>query len=71
MNEKQTLLFTLNISDNRDPKSIQGETDKSLPVYSKELRWEPREGQENFLFESSKPVFDNILITKLRPGDVT
>jgi len=37
-------------------------------VYSKDLEWEPIEGQESLFKETPRPVHDDILITRLRPG---
>lgn len=71
---QDTVIFELSI---RCTKNLQASQDTTLPkdiyknssVYSKHLTWIPLEGQE-ILFAKNppKPIHDDILIAKLRPG---
>ncbi|CAO3598049.1 unnamed protein product [Absidia cylindrospora] len=69
-----TLVFKLKVKCERNPDAAEDETDpKNLyinsHVYSGDLVWEPKGDQaEKFADEPIRPVHDDILIAKLRPG---
>ncbi|KAF7723810.1 DNA-directed RNA polymerases I and III subunit RPAC1 [Apophysomyces ossiformis] len=69
-----TIVFKLKVKCERNPKAKADETDpKKLyinsHVYSKDLVWEPKGDQEEkFKDDPIRPVYDDILIAKLRPG---
>jgi len=72
-NEMNTLMFKLNVECTR--KSGSKDTDpindkyNYTRVYSKDLVWEPvNDQEETHKLNPPKPVHDDILIAKLRPG---
>ncbi|CAO3630528.1 unnamed protein product [Cunninghamella blakesleeana] len=69
-----TIVFKLKVKCERNPNAAADETDpKKLyinsHVYSSQLVWEPKGDQEEkFSDNPIRPVHDDILIAKLRPG---
>ncbi|KAK6091578.1 DNA-directed RNA polymerase core subunit rpc40 [Batrachochytrium dendrobatidis] len=69
-----TLVFRLNIKCTRNPHASASEINPSnkyidSDVFSKHLIWEPQGDQvEKFKDNPIRPYYDDILITKLRPG---
>uniref|UniRef100_A0A1Y1MIV2 DNA-directed RNA polymerases I and III subunit RPAC1 n=1 Tax=Photinus pyralis TaxID=7054 RepID=A0A1Y1MIV2_PHOPY len=73
-NEQDSLEFELKIKctrikdDNKDSSRID-DIYKNHSVYSKHIKWLPKGSQaENFKETDVGPVYDDILIAKLRPG---
>lgn len=69
LNEKNSLCFRLNVKCTKDDiNQEKGITSKA--IYSKDLVWVPLSDSQRKRFASSPPsvVLDDILITKLRPG---
>jgi len=73
LSDKNTITFKLNITCTRDSLSNENtpkeERFLNSKVYSRDLKWIP-EGNQAELFKDCPiaPVYDNILIAKLRPG---
>ncbi|RUS26669.1 hypothetical protein BC938DRAFT_484289 [Jimgerdemannia flammicorona] len=69
-----TIVFKLKIKCDNNPDASPDEQDpqkkyKNSNVYSGDLIWEPKGDQiERFKDDPIKPVLDDILIAKLRPG---
>ncbi|KAG0243463.1 DNA-directed RNA polymerase [Mortierella sp. GBAus27b] len=69
-----TIVFRLNVKCKRNPQASPTETDPlkkyiHSTVYSGDLTWDPKGDQaERFKDCPIKPVFDDIVIAKLRPG---
>ncbi|KAJ1675529.1 DNA-directed RNA polymerase core subunit rpc40 [Spiromyces aspiralis] len=69
-----TIVFRLDVTCKRNPNAEEGETDPkkryiNSSVYSSSLVWEPKGDQaEKFKDRQIGTVHDDILITKLRPG---
>ncbi|KAJ3092742.1 DNA-directed RNA polymerases I and III subunit RPAC1 [Quaeritorhiza haematococci] len=69
-----TVVFTLKVMCKKNPKASPTavhpeEKYINSSVYSSELKWDPQgEQEERFLKRPIKPVYDDILITKMRPG---
>ncbi|KAI9011884.1 DNA-directed RNA polymerase [Phycomyces nitens] len=69
-----TIVFRLKVKCERNPDAAADETDplklyKNSNVYSKDLVWEPKGDQEErFKDQPVRPVHDDILLAKLRPG---
>ncbi|GAB5372335.1 hypothetical protein AAMO2058_001656600 [Amorphochlora amoebiformis] len=73
MNETNTLVFTLVAKCEKNPKATEASAPKDLyiksEVYSGDLKWIPQGSQEKrFGVGGIKPVFDDIIINHLRPG---
>ncbi|KAL1927088.1 hypothetical protein VTP01DRAFT_5051 [Rhizomucor pusillus] len=72
--DMNTLVFKLKVKCERNPNAAADETDPKKKyinshVYSKDLIWEPKGIQaEKFKNNPIRPVHDDILIAKLRPG---
>jgi DNA-directed RNA polymerase I and III subunit RPAC1 len=63
--DRDTIVFRLDVVCEQQ----EGEEQKTMTVYSDSLEWMPQGGQdEQFAAEPIKPVYDNIIIAKLRPG---
>jgi DNA-directed RNA polymerase I and III subunit RPAC1 len=72
--DMNTIVFKLNVrcehksgvsNDETDPKKMYNNSE----VFSKDLVWEPKGDQaERFADDPIRPVLDDILIAKLRPG---
>jgi DNA-directed RNA polymerase I and III subunit RPAC1 len=58
-----------NVTDQNKPRKLQFPKDRPYTkhVYSKDLMWVPQ-GDQKDRFEDIRPVHDDILIAKLRPG---
>lgn len=71
---ENTVVFELNVRCTRNLNATLDATDpKDLyinsNVYSRQMKWIPLEGQEAlFAKNPPKPVYDDILIAKMRPG---
>jgi DNA-directed RNA polymerase I and III subunit RPAC1 len=71
---KDTIVFKLHVKCTKNPNSTSKDsTDQekyiNSSVYSRDLVWDPQEEQaEQFRDEPIRPVHDDILIMKLRPG---
>ncbi|KAJ2616237.1 DNA-directed RNA polymerase core subunit rpc40 [Coemansia sp. RSA 1365] len=72
--DQNTIVFRLDVTCEVNRAAEPGETDPKIKyinsaVYSSQLVWDPK-GDQGVRFESNpiKPVHDEILITKLRPG---
>ncbi|KAJ1922217.1 DNA-directed RNA polymerase core subunit rpc40 [Mycoemilia scoparia] len=69
-----TIVFRLDITCKHNPTASPDETDPkkkyiNSSVYSSDLVWEPKGDQaEKFADSPIRPVHDNILVAKLRPG---
>ncbi|ORX59736.1 hypothetical protein DM01DRAFT_1381268 [Hesseltinella vesiculosa] len=69
-----TLVFKLKVKCQRNPNAAADETDPqnlyiNSNVYSRDLVWEPKGNQqEKFGEDKIGPVYDDILLAKLRPG---
>jgi len=61
--DSEEIKFNLHITCDRDSKD-------TVSVYSRDLKWEPQSESQQILFEGQppKPVYGDILIAKLRPG---
>ncbi|KAJ1836550.1 DNA-directed RNA polymerase core subunit rpc40 [Coemansia sp. RSA 2706] len=74
--DQNTLVFKLYAACTANPEAAPGETDPNKKyingsVYSSQLVWEPAGDQQKRLASVSiGPIHDDILITKLRPGQV-
>mmetsp|Transcript_25329 Transcript_25329/g.61004 ORF Transcript_25329/g.61004 Transcript_25329/m.61004 type:complete len:351 (-) Transcript_25329:213-1265(-) len=73
MNESNTLVFTLDITCEANPQananSPPDKLYKNSDVYSGDLKWIPQGSQEEkFGDDGIRPVLNDIIITKLRPG---
>jgi DNA-directed RNA polymerase I and III subunit RPAC1 len=72
--EKDTIVFTLNVKCSKNPRVPRGATNPDdLYLHSKvtsaDLKWTPIGRQpEMFRTDDIRPVHDDILIAKLRPG---
>merc|ERR1712150_456865 len=72
-NEKNTTVFTLDIKCTRNANILATAAAKdqytNSLVYSRDLKWIPQ-GKQDKKFKSNpiRPVYDDILIAKLRPG---
>ncbi|OLY78570.1 DNA-directed RNA polymerases I and III subunit RPAC1 [Smittium mucronatum] len=72
--DQNTIVFKLNIGCRFNPGASSSETDPkkkyiNSSVYSSHLKWDPKGDQaERFSDSPIKPVHDDILIAKLRPG---
>ncbi|KAJ2788112.1 DNA-directed RNA polymerase core subunit rpc40 [Coemansia interrupta] len=72
--DQNTLVFRLDITCARNPEAAADETDNSVKyingsVYSGQLAWIPQGDQETrFAANPIRPVHDDILVTKMRPG---
>ncbi|PVU95899.1 hypothetical protein BB559_002566 [Furculomyces boomerangus] len=72
--DQNTIVFKLQVQCSKNPKASKNETDPAKKylhssVYSRDLVWDPRGDQEQrFGVNGIRPVHDDILITKLRPG---
>ena len=74
--DKNTLVFRLAVTCNSDSikhgqnskLSQPPKTPYSLNVYSKDLEWIPQGNQKERCKNDVKPVFDDILLMRLRPG---
>jgi len=66
--EHNTTVFTLEVACTPGPNSALGEY-KNGSVYSSQLQWIPQGSQaERFKDDPIRPVYDDIVIAKLRPG---
>ncbi|KAF9297385.1 DNA-directed RNA polymerases I and III subunit RPAC1 [Linnemannia elongata] len=69
-----TIVFKLQATCRRNPNAAENETDPlkkyiHANVYSGDMKWSPQGDQaERFKECPIKPVFDDIVVTKLRPG---
>ncbi|KAJ3315888.1 DNA-directed RNA polymerase core subunit rpc40 [Boothiomyces sp. JEL0838] len=69
-----TIVFRLEVKCTTNPKALPDEVDPKQKyinsnVYSKDLIWQPKGAQEEvFADKPIKPVHDDILLAKLRPG---
>ncbi|KAG0344553.1 DNA-directed RNA polymerases I and III subunit RPAC1 [Podila humilis] len=69
-----TIVFKLHAKCTRNPAAKSGETDPAKlyinsSIYSGDLVWDPKgEQAERFKDCPIKPVYDDIVLTKLRPG---
>ncbi|KAI7834586.1 DNA-directed RNA polymerase [Kickxella alabastrina] len=69
-----TVVFKLEVKCTHNPNASADEKDPKVQyinssVYSNQLIWEPKGDQEErFAMDPIRPIHDNILITKLRPG---
>ncbi|KAJ2337648.1 DNA-directed RNA polymerase core subunit rpc40 [Coemansia sp. RSA 2681] len=74
--DQNTVVFKLDVECHKNPNAARDETDPSKmyigsSVYSSQLVWDPKGDQETrFAEKPIKPIHDDILITKLRPGQV-
>ncbi|KAI8324011.1 hypothetical protein GQ54DRAFT_302964 [Martensiomyces pterosporus] len=72
--DQNTIVFRLDVECEENRSAAADETDPkkkyiNSAVYSNQLRWEPKGDQaERFGSRTIKPIHDDILITKLRPG---
>ncbi|KAJ1840276.1 DNA-directed RNA polymerase core subunit rpc40 [Coemansia sp. RSA 1722] len=72
--DQNTIVFKMEVACSQNRDAAPGETDPKVKyinsaVYSSQLVWDPRGDQEErFAMNPIKPVHDDILITKLRPG---
>ncbi|KAJ1720482.1 DNA-directed RNA polymerase core subunit rpc40 [Coemansia erecta] len=72
--DQNTLVFRLDIACSRNPEAAADETDNRVKyingsVYSGQLAWIPQGDQETrFAAEPIRPVHEDILVTKMRPG---
>ncbi|PWN50439.1 putative Rpc40-40 kd subunit of DNA-directed RNA polymerases I and III [Violaceomyces palustris] len=72
--DQNTVVFNLKQKCERNPKAAKGETDPEKlyigsNVYSSALVWDPKGDQEEDLADCPpRPVHDDILLAKLRPG---
>ncbi|KAJ2768956.1 DNA-directed RNA polymerase core subunit rpc40 [Coemansia nantahalensis] len=72
--DQNTIVFKLDVACEVDRSAAAGETDPkkkyiNSAVYSSHLVWDPKGDQEQrFATKPIRPVHDDILITKLRPG---
>lgn len=76
--DKNTLVFRLAVTCNSDSMkegnnsklnpSAAPNTPYTLNVYSKDLEWVPQGNQQERCKNGVKPVFDDILLMQLRPG---
>ncbi|KAJ1985237.1 DNA-directed RNA polymerase core subunit rpc40 [Dimargaris cristalligena] len=74
LTELNTIVFKLDVECTHNKEAAKDETDpnklyKNSSVYSGHLKWVPQHGQaETFADRPIKPVLDDILLAKLRPG---
>lgn len=67
-NEDNTIVFELDVRCTELPTAPPGgEAPTSMPVYSSDLRWIPQ-GNQASKFDDIRPVHEDILVAKLRPG---
>jgi len=71
--DRNTIVFTLDITCKRNPKASEdappNEKYINERVYARDFKWKPQGNQADlFKDEPIEPVFGDILITKLRPG---
>lgn len=69
--EENTIVFNMEVKCGPPPKNYQpDETGRpyTLHVYSSSFQWVPQGSQADLYPEGLKPVHDDILIAKLRPG---
>ncbi|OMJ08604.1 DNA-directed RNA polymerases I and III subunit RPAC1 [Smittium culicis] len=72
--DQNTIVFKLNIGCKFNPDASKDEKDPKVKyinssVYSSHLKWDPKGDQaERFASSPIKPVHDDILLAKLRPG---
>ncbi|KAI9482327.1 DNA-directed RNA polymerase core subunit rpc40 [Coemansia sp. RSA 989] len=72
--DQSAIVFNLDVACEHNPKASPDETDPKKKyinsvVYSSQLEWVPKGDQaERFADSPCKPIHDDILITKLRPG---
>jgi DNA-directed RNA polymerase I and III subunit RPAC1 len=78
--DKNTYVFDLKVTCSRNPEAAKGETDPALrfinsSVKSSHITWQPVGKQENLWKKyggpQPGPVNKDILLTKLRPGQVS
>lgn len=74
--DNDTIIMDLRVRCDRRPDAQKGETDPrklyyDSNVYSGMLEWSPVNQQpETFRGDEPRPVVDDVLLTKLRPGQV-
>ncbi|CAO1631085.1 unnamed protein product [Sympodiomycopsis kandeliae] len=72
--EENTLVFTINVKCEKIRGADKNETDEEKKytdsnVYSSSMTWDPKGDQENMFSDNPpRPVHDEILLAKLRPG---
>mmetsp|Transcript_10052 Transcript_10052/g.13071 ORF Transcript_10052/g.13071 Transcript_10052/m.13071 type:complete len:273 (+) Transcript_10052:676-1494(+) len=73
--DKNTLVFKLSVTCGGRPSREEIKSSTGLPnqpysksVYSRDLEWVPQGNQKEKFADGIRPVFDDILIMKLRPG---
>ena len=68
----EVIKFELNVTCEKDPNAPKDVNDpylncKNAKVYSKDFKWLPMNEQKD-LFQDIRPLYEDILIAKLRPG---
>ncbi|KAJ2376362.1 DNA-directed RNA polymerase core subunit rpc40 [Coemansia sp. RSA 2607] len=72
--DQNTLVFRMDVTCTRNPEASADETDAkkkyiNAAVYSSQLEWHPQGDQaERFAKAPIRPVHEDILVTKMRPG---
>ncbi|KAJ2552900.1 DNA-directed RNA polymerase core subunit rpc40 [Coemansia sp. RSA 1933] len=72
--DRNTIVFKMDVECKRIPNIPESETDpkkkyQNSSIYSSNIVWEPKGDQETrFANNPIRPIHDDILITKLRPG---
>ncbi|KAJ1995410.1 DNA-directed RNA polymerase core subunit rpc40 [Coemansia spiralis] len=74
--DQNTIVFKLDVACAKGRDVPEGETDPKIKyinssIYSSQLQWDPKGDQETrFAQNPIRPIHDDILITKLRPGQI-
>ena len=72
VNANEVLTFTLKVKCEKNPNAPKDANDPDImytksKIYSGDIKWSPLEEQKD-LFSDVRPLYDDILIAKMRPG---
>ena len=74
LNANEVLQFSLKVKCEKNPNAPKEANNTDVlytnsKVYSGDIKWQPFE-EQNDLFSDVKPLYDDILIAKMRPGQI-